>query len=923
MIKLPSRPSRLFDVVLALAVAGGVTLGSAAQASAATRDIRVHLTNNSDSTLTFASDTLDHGCWSTEPPASIAIGQTVDIASESCGVATGTEFHVSYTVDRTGKQMSLHYDNPFVGSDSFDESAPQGYRFAAGGVIEDRSDTFECTSQTCDGIPDDWKLHGVTIDPGGGDPAQFVDLPKMAVSTDRPTVMVQMDWMQDANHDQHLSQAAIDAVINAFDQDPVTYRGATRPGITLRVDNGPNSTITPGGATWGSLSRSQSIAWTQDFLTGTSAGGYQLANFYTLLKNNFVPTGRLPIFHYAVAAAEISASGTSSICYKGDATSGLTPGDRLGFISTLGDWTGCVGSRQEQTGTFMHEFGHTLGLDHSGGEGNGDSVNRKPNYPSVMNYPYQMVGVFRNGTQVQDYSRDDEPAVDEAQLTEAGGVSLGSNNSHYGTTHSCWSKDAVGKVTVTSYVQATLSPVDWNCDKNSASPGTGFDGNGDNSQTTLKASTSDWSRIQFITGGVGAGENAKDTVTIPSSGVSEPHFDPTYDGSRLIRVLPLETVLTYTGATTGDFHDPATVSARLVDHGAGDTPVQGRTIAFRLGSNTTDVCSAATDATGTASCAITPTQAAGAYPITASFAGDDIYKAAPDAGQTFTIAKEETTTAYIGDLKLANGAPANLAGKLQEDGTTPIAGASLTLTVGSGTTQQSCTAATDSTGVARCTIPTLNQPLDSSGTLPLGAAFAGDKYYQPSEGSATGVLTYMTGRAFGLSADVGLLLSLVHVPPVPDTGDIRKSSAFTTRTPCVVSVGLLLVSAHSVCANVTISVTPGKSVATSGVQDVTIGVPGLPIIKATALRSVSTTTCGGSSGEVSILDLTVGGVHIDTKAAPNTGIDLGGLARLMLNEQLPVPGADHGLTVNALHLTALGGSVDVVVASSTSDIHNC
>jgi hypothetical protein len=51
-------------------------------------------------------------------------------------------------------------------------------------------------------------------------------------------------------------------------------------------------------------------------------------------------------------------------------------------------------------------------------------------------------------------------------------------------------------------------------------------------------------------------------------------------------------------------------------------------------------------------------------------------------------------------------------------------------------------------------------------------------------------------------------------------------------------------------------------------------------------------------------------------------IDLG-VGKLILNEQLPVPGADFGLTVNAVHLVALGGATDVVLASSTSDMHNC
>jgi hypothetical protein len=71
-------------------------------------------------------------------------------------------------------------------------------------------------------------------------------------------------------------------------------------------------------------------------------------------------------------------------------------GDCVAGTDTNGDGTSCgfgdigvdedggfsLGSRGDQAGTFMHEFGHTLNLRHGGG----DNINRKPNYLSVMNY---------------------------------------------------------------------------------------------------------------------------------------------------------------------------------------------------------------------------------------------------------------------------------------------------------------------------------------------------------------------------------------------------------------------------------------------------------------------------------------------------------------------------------------------------------
>lgn len=43
---------------------------------------------------------------------------------------------------------------------------------------------------------------------------------------------------------------------------------------------------------------------------------------------------------------------------------------------------------------------------------------------------------------------------------------------------------------------------------------------------------------------------------------------------------------------------------------------------------------------------------------------------------------------------------------------------------------------------------------------------------------------------------------------------------------------------------------------------------------------------------------------------------------MVFNEQSPEPGASQSLKVNAVHITAVG-LLDVVIASSTSDVENC
>ncbi|HEY3606132.1 MAG TPA: choice-of-anchor P family protein [Pseudonocardiaceae bacterium] len=375
--------------------------------------------------------------------------------------------------------------------------------------------------------------------------------------------------------------------------------------------------------------------------------------------------------------------------------------------------------------------------------------------------------------------------------------------------------------------------------------------------------------------------------------------------------------LVYNGATTADFHDAFTASGTLTI--GGGTPVSGASVSFTLGG--AETCSATTDGNGAASCQLTPAEAAGPTSVVASFGGDD--QTLPSSATTpFTVTREETTLAYTGPGHIANGTAAHLSGVLKEDGTTPIAGRTVMIALGAGASQQSCAGTTDASGTAACTIGVVNQPLTAAATVPVTVTFAGDPFYLPVTGSATVRLEFYTGRAFGLSAQINLLLTSLAIPPTPDTGQVRTASASTTTTPCTVNINTLLINAAALCANVTTTLAPGTSTVTSTLQNTTIGVPGLPVIGLSGVRSTSVSSCTGSSGTAT-LTLTIAGVPVTVPTAPNSVINLAGGGKLVIDEQLPVPGADFGTTVNAVHLTALGGLVDVVVASSTSDAHNC
>lgn len=87
-----------------------------------------------------------------------------------------------------------------------------------------------------------------------------------------------------------------------------------------------------------------------------------------------------------------------------------------------------VGTISEQTGTLLHELGHSLALSHGGTYTdllNPNSsvlsydLNCKPNFLSVMNYLFQVRG-FADGS--FDYSGQILPNLNEASLSEASGI---------------------------------------------------------------------------------------------------------------------------------------------------------------------------------------------------------------------------------------------------------------------------------------------------------------------------------------------------------------------------------------------------------------------------------------------------------------------------------------------------------------------
>ena len=182
---------------------------------------------------------------------------------------------------------------------------------------------------------------------------------------------------------------------------------------------------------------------------------------------------------------------------------------------------------------------------------------------------------------------------------------------------------------------------------------------------------------------------------------------------------------------TGDFSTPTPVSAVLTNPNTG-APIVNEPVTFTL--NGSETCTADTDSTGTATCDITAGEPSSSYTLTASFPGDTTTSTpiGSDSSTTsFTVNPDTSGLTYTGSTSAVNGQPTTLSGTLTTGNpvpATPLPTKVVTLTIGSGSTAQSCSGTTDANGNVSCNVATVDQP---SGTEPINATFAGDSYDTP------------------------------------------------------------------------------------------------------------------------------------------------------------------------------------------------
>lgn len=153
---------------------------------------------------------------------------------------------------------------------------------------------------------------------------------------------------------------------------------------------------------------------------------------------------------------------------------------------------------------FMHELGHNLNLGHGGT----DDINRKPNYPSIMNYALSYRSDWNRKFWRLDFSREELSVLNEAALDERVSVGFGGSGHYrnwrtpwYGTPFfdsPCYEDGGIPDVFYASLDIATGTDFDLDCDANdfNVSADLNFnvlDPNGVPSPGEIMHGTDDWS----------------------------------------------------------------------------------------------------------------------------------------------------------------------------------------------------------------------------------------------------------------------------------------------------------------------------------------------------------------------------------------------------------------------------------------------
>lgn len=235
-----------------------------------------------------------------------------------------------------------------------------------------------------DGIPDSAKVKGGTY--------AGLDLYSMGARPGQKDIFIQMDYMGD-NPTASEQDSMLALQKNAFDKIVDAFK---RKNFTVHFDLGTlfsaQNTIDPANFNLSGTSIEREFSKCLQMSGSVSNSNTQIdsgcTSIYEYYTKNVDPRRRA-MFRYGLNGSTKDPNGSA-----GSSGEAELPGNKIivtmqGFLPTNLNSFGERVREDWQSATIMHEFGHTFGLKHGGG----DLINNKPNYLSIMNYSYQLTGV--------------------------------------------------------------------------------------------------------------------------------------------------------------------------------------------------------------------------------------------------------------------------------------------------------------------------------------------------------------------------------------------------------------------------------------------------------------------------------------------------------------------------------------------------
>ena len=367
--------------------------------------------------------------------------------------------------------------------------------------------TIWATHAPCPGCPMDG-LPGIDFD---GDGVRDIVLcvetngipgfqPEECADKNIKDLFVEFDTM-----DQHaINVTALNQVITAFASAPVgnpTPGGPGPSGIRLHIQVDDQSIPHANNLALPPCTTGTPVTGDVNFDTlkatwfGTAAERPSASdNMATLAQKEKTRFAKRMAFRYGLGVHDlVRSTGTTS-------PSGCAEVLGNDFVVSLGSFpsgpwsTHKNGTTEQYAGTWMHEFGHTLGLRHGGG----DNFNCKPNYLSIMSYSRQFPNVMTD--RPLNYSDRELPQLDETNLTEAAGIGGALAPVGSKTTYAASTSTTTGTALVASPATGAIS---W--DGNNKTNGTGIQrdinkigsGTGCDGAGTVLVGFNDWANLAY------------------------------------------------------------------------------------------------------------------------------------------------------------------------------------------------------------------------------------------------------------------------------------------------------------------------------------------------------------------------------------------------------------------------------------------